>query len=284
MGRQLFRKSYKQRVSAGDTDQVVASMPIPAGGMLANVWGEIHSVPSVNLTKIRACLYAVAGYIIPYYDDTKSLSVDTLWDQKVPKDADLSIAAGTDSIDTTPETTDALSFFDAGQANLNKMFNIGGQPERIYHNERLLTVASRGQAEFVASSEADLWQPTDVVRIRIKDNFRVEQPSYVMFAVGNPELNDVSTGNETTLSAIQEVMLNNLELAIQLALPQIVGMTEAGAESPFADLATLIELLVEPIVEEETANSFAGQTWTHFAKFTFEVQLAPDISKGPISG
>lgn len=284
MGRQLFRTQYKQIVSPGDSDHVLAGMPIPAGGMLANVWGDVHMVPATNLTKIRACVYAFAGFIVPYFDDTKSITFESLWNQQVPKDDALSVTAGVVNLDMQPESADATAMFEPGQANLNRLFNVGNQAERIYNRERLLSVASRGQPEFVASSEVDLWQPSDHFNVRIRNNYRVQQPSYVLFAVSNPPLDDMTTSAEVTLNSSEEAILNNLELAIELAMPSIVGLTEAGAESPFLELAEFIEKMVEPITEEETAESFADITWTVFARFTFEVQMGAQAKDGPISG
>lgn len=284
MGRQLFRTAWKQRLVAGNTDEVIGGMPIPRNGVLANVWGDVHVIATTNRDRDLAMVYACAGYVVPYFDDTKSLSYDSLWDQKIPKDDQVIVTAGAVDLDMQPEAADATPFSDPGIANVNRLYDVGNVAERIYKRERILTIASRGLFEPVASSEVDLWMPTDHFNIRIKKNYRVTTSAYVLFALSAPDISNEETANETTLDASQEAMLENLELAIELAMPSIVGLTEAGAESPFFLLAQLIELLVEPIVESETADSFVGGAYNVFTRFTYEVQLGNTGQKGPISG
>ncbi len=284
MGRQLFRTQYKQRVIGAGSDEVIGVMPIPSGGMVANVWGDVHLVAQTNLDRDLAAVYACGGWIMPTVRATAAVSVDTLFDEMVTKDADASVGAQSVNVDDDPLTADATPFEEPGEPNLSRVYNMGAMAERIYNRERILTIASRGLMEPVASSEVDLWMPTDHFKIRISKKFRVSTPSYLMFAVAVPTLDDMTTTNETSLLAFESRLLENLEMAIELSMPMIVGITEATAETPFAELAQFIEKLVEPTTEEETAGAFAQVIYTVFARFTFEVQLGRAANSGPIAG
>lgn len=285
MGRQLYRTSWKQRLISGNNDEVIAGMPIPRGGTLKNVWGDVHLIATANLDRDLAAGYALSGYILPHMDTTFTVDYDVFWDQMVPKDNDVSLVAGVTSVDTAPETADSSPAEEPGEASTNRLFNVFNFAERVYHREKLLTIASRGLFEPVAASEVDLWMPNDHFTPRVTDNYRVDMTSYALFGLSSFEWDDVTTANETTLDANTTVMLENMELAIKLAMPQIIGLTETGAESPFDTLAALIEELVEPTVEEQTAGAFADVTWRCFSRFTFEVELPSDLAmKGPIAG
>ena len=89
--------------------------------------------------------------------------------------------------------------------------------QKIYAREKLMTIASQGLFEPVASSEVDLWMPNDFFKVRIRQNYRVSKPTYCLFAVGVPAL-DVTTGtNESTLSATQTNLYQNIGVAMDLA-------------------------------------------------------------------
>ena len=283
MTTQLFRTAYKQRLVAGGADEVIGGMPIPASGVLKNVWGDVHIVAASNVDRDIAIVYAVQGYIIPNEDDTVK-NYDTLWDQMVPKDVSISNAAGSIDADLTPETVDGSPVEEPGEVNVNRIWNVGNFAQRIWNREKILTIASRGLFEPVASSEVDLWMPTDHFKVRIKENYKVDQMSYVLFALGIPAMDAVTTTNESTLVKEREVILNNMDWAVQLAMPDILGLTETGATSVYSDLANMIENLVEPVTEEETPGAFIGPVMNVFTRFTYEVQTGPPTTSGPIAG
>lgn len=284
MGRQVFRTTWKHRILGSGADEVIAVMPIPRGGKLTNVWGDVHLVSQTNPDRDKAASYGCHGFIIPDYVDSESLSVDTLWDNMVPKDLDIDVTAGARDVDVDPETPVGGPVEEPGEANLNRVFNVANDSVRFYNRERILTVASRGLSEPVVSSEVDLWMPNDHFKVRIKDQFRVENFSYAMIAVSQPSWDEVTTGNESTFDQTQTTMLENLEATMMMALPEILGLTETGAESPFSNFANMIKLLVEPQVEEETASAFTTLNYNVFSRFTFEIELGVEGTKGPISG
>lgn len=284
MGRQLFRTSYKHRIVASNADEVIAVMPIPAGGMLTNVWGDVHMVGTINLNRDFATLYSCGGFIMPALNEDFSTSVDTFFDQHVPKDGDVATTAGNVSVDISPAASSG-PYEEPGEASQNRLWNVFETSQRIYDRQKILTIASRGLMEPVASSEDDLWMPNDHFKVRIRDRYRVNQTSYAMFAIASPAIDDEETANEATMDANELAMFENIETMITLALPWILGLSEAGAETPFLVLAQFIEELIEPTVESETAGAFNVATYNVFARFTFEVQFGPSgINKGPLAG
>jgi len=281
--RQLFRTQYKQRLISGGADEVVAVMPIPAGGVLANVWGEVHLVAGTNIDRDLAMVYACSGELVPELDQVGGLSVDTLWDEAVPKDRPLAVTAGSGEIDRQPESADANVFEEPGEQDFNQIFNVVNVTQKIYAREKLMTVASQGLFEPVASSEADLWMPNDVFKVRIRRKYRVEKPTYCMFAIGIPSMDATTATNEATLTDQETNLYQNMGVAMDLALPEVLGLTETGAETPFAEVATMIAKLVEPLVEEETSGAFSSAPLFVFSRFTFEVQFPKRAVGGPIS-
>lgn len=284
MGRQLFRTQYKHRLVSAGADEVIGAMPIPAGGTLKNVWGDVHIHSTTNPDRDDAAGYSVRGALIPEMNDAGGVSLDTFWDEQVPKDVALDVTAASQEIDDTPETADATGFQEPGEPNWNKVFNVVNSVQMIYNREKLMTIGSQGLFEPVASSEVDLWMPNDNFKIRIRQNYKVEMPTYVMFAFNPPAWDATTVTNEATLSAVERNLYQNLSVAMDLALPEVLGLTEGGAESPYAEVATLIGKLVEPIVEEEAGGSFAAVVYHCYSRFTFEIELPTQGRNKPISG
>ncbi len=282
---QVNRTQYKQRQIATGTDQVIAAMPIPSGAVLTGVWGQVHMVVTASKVRGQAATYACQAYILPAdLEGALNTEVDGYWDTIVPKDDDIVITAASVDIDVDTDNPDTTPFEEPGIININRVFGVAEHGQKVYSREKILTAANSGPVEPVASSEADLWMPTDSFRIRMRKKYRVERPSYLLFAISSPAWDQVTTGNEVMLTGSQWGMYQNMEVAMDLALPEVLGFTEAGAATPFHDVAELIERLLEPMVEEETAGSFATTTWDLWSKFSFQVTLAPKRSVGVLAG
>ena len=92
------------------TDKVISVMPLPPGGELRNVWGEVHLIGTTNKDRDLATVYSLGGYIIPTLASSGPIATDTVFDEMVPKDVDVDVTAGTQDADLEREAADAAPF------------------------------------------------------------------------------------------------------------------------------------------------------------------------------
>ena len=59
----------------------------------------------------------------------------------------------------------------------------------------------------------------------------------------------------------------------------LIGLVEAGAETPFVDSATFIASLIEDDVFEGTSGSFLAVAWTVITQATFDISVPGRIAQ-----
>lgn len=265
------RKSFTGLSIPTTTDQVVASMPIPPGGVFMGFRAEIHGIAALPIDMDSAMIAYMRGVIVPMGSATmdQPISVQTLWDQRVPKDVDLSTTAGADEIDWDDGTI-TTPFQEPGQLGWNDLVQLGDRPIDIARrNSGLITFANAGRDPHLDTTRK--FTPAYTVRMGSNHRVRVRQASYFLLAIGSP------TWDETTNSAVQTIVetawsaLTYPDVMFDLMLPDILGMTVTGATSPFQEMAGAALDFVEPLVREEAAGDFVNGAWDTFTDWSVRV-------------
>jgi len=268
----IKRKSYSQVQILDGADRVVASMPIPPGGVLLGYRAKVHAIGVVHTTVNFASMINGKAVVIGMGSgqmDT-ALSVDTLWDTRVPKDIDLSVTAGADEIKWDDAVVDT-PFEEPGHINWNDMVQLGDRPLGLSEWSELVTFASSG-AKFPHVDTTDEYFPTMVKRMGSNKKVRAKQASYFLLALGAPSWDEVTASVVNTIVDANWSALTYPDVAFDMMLPDILGLSETGAESPFAEMAGFVVDLVEPSIFEQTSGSFRSSDWTTFTEW--EVRVA----------
>ncbi len=267
----IERNSYTGMAVGAGADVVVASMPIPPGGVFMGYRATIQGMKQSAMDQDAAVMAHMRAVIVPMGSSTMdtAISVQTLFDQRVPKDVDLSIVAAADEIDWDDGTI-VTQFQEPGQVNFNDLVELGDRPIDIgRRNSGLITFATRGQDPHLDTTRK--FQPTFVVRMGSNHKVRVRQASYFLLAVGSPNWDEVNNSAVNTITEANWSALTYPDVMFDMMLPDILGLSEAGAESPYADMATFAVDLVEPLVREEAAGDFEGALWDTFTDWSVRV-------------
>jgi len=265
------RNSYTGREASLGTDQVVASMPIPPGGVFLGYRATISGISKIHLSVLVAAGAFFRAVIVPMGASTmdQAISVDTLFDQRVPKDVDLSGTAGADEIDWDDGTV-STPFEEPGQINFNDLVELGDRPIDIGRRDVLVTFADIG-AKFPHVDTTDEYYATWKVRMGSNHKVRVRQASYFLLAISSPNWDEVTNSAVNTIVNANWSALTYPDVTFDMMLPDILGLSETGAESPFIDMAAFAVDLVEPSVREETAGDFEAVNWDTFTKWSVRV-------------
>lgn len=269
MSKRFFRHSLNQMTVEVNRDSVVAEVPLPDGGSLNNVHGEVHVIGETEQSIHKGQIYGFDGFILPVYDPDNYMLYQTSWDEGVPKEG--GDGANTFALDTTTTSVTA-STFEPGISDTEQLIGIN-QVTEIYSRRKLLTFAGRPVGfEAVADAE-NHWTPTDVFDVKVSRRYRVEVPSVAMFAFSNPALT-TTTANPRSQPAMDEwVFLKYLEMFLEDAWIDMMGRSEDSDDDPYEDLNTFLNDLLEPTVVEMTAGAFNPISYNIFAKFTWDVSV-----------
>ena len=207
------------------------------------------------------------------------LSVQTLWDQLVPKDVDLNTAATEDDIDWDDGAV-ATPFEEPGHINWNDMVELGQRPIGLGEKEVFMCFGNGGMGfPHVDTTDEAFFRGS--MRMGSNHKVRVRQASYWMAAVTAPNWDETTTAEPTTLADGEWSLLTYPDVMFDMMLPDILGLTETGATEPFATAAQVAVDLVEPIISEDTTTQFRNAGWHVWTKYAALVATPgrPQMSK-----
>lgn len=275
----MFAKRLGSVLVTTGTDTVVCSLPLPSGSRINDISIDMrmHQTAAIGLN--LCTMFAVEGWILPILDSDAATSVQTLWDNLVPKDTDV------ETVDLDTGAADATPFYEPGEPDFSDMLEVGLRPERIYHANRLLTAA---QDSFLTYQDNQtpfnvLWLPGSSMRIRIRKNFAVRQPSMLMFAFANPSLDDTTVTVDTAPAEAEWGQLKYIGHVLERALLHVFGITEAGAETPWEEATALLKKHLEPDVFEDSGGTFDSASWRVTTKAMFDHSVEGRLANQQIS-
>ncbi len=69
------------------------------------------------------------------------------------------------------------------------------------------------------------------------------------------------------------MMQKYVELVLEQAWMHLVGLVEAGAETPWEDAALFLEIILEPPPQEDNAASWFTDDMKVWSNFTFDISV-----------
>ncbi len=276
----LFGRRFTQRIIAPGSDEVVLAYPIPGGGTLNNVHMDVHVLGAEGVVITAMVAYGLSGFVVPLLDPDAVVTVDSLWDTLIPKDVALS--AGAFDLDTA--AADATPEYELGLPDLQGLFEMTSHaPMEIFRRRRLITLASSSIGYTTVDAGTDTFTPAEQFSLTVKRNVRVKTPSMALFGFSSP-LADINVAvQENTPTEVQWMMLRYLEQTLENAFMSLVGLTEAGAETPYEESMAFVAQLLESNFLESGITAFVEQSWRVIAKATFDITVPGRVAIKTIS-
>lgn len=265
---------------AAGADQVIAALQIPEGGSLDS-WRFTSHVIGVDAEFLQVEIYELAGYMINIPDPDSSQTPDVTWDTNVMKDTALVITAASGELEVDTETTaDTSPVEEIGVPALQNILTEWGPDELLAPYVKMISIAD--SIGGFKDATPDTYLPRDIVSKKGGGSGRVDSPSMALWALGSPTLDATVTAWFEADTPAEWAQLQYLEWVLEQAFIEVIGLTEAGAESPWADAATL---LVNNLIAffEQTAGAFNPITWNVFTSFSARVTVPGTFEKQSLS-
>lgn len=281
----VFRHTLAAKNFAGGVDVILGDCPLPMETSQLQVWGELHVVnrEANPMEWDTATMYGTEGRVIDVADPDTALDVETLWDNRVPKDAD--VASGVFDLD--PATTNAGGFFEVGEPNIDALMGMSDlQPNNLWWTNRKILSWANNRVGLTAGTP-DTYVIADLQKIRSTKRVTAEDYCWSLFAVGMPSFGDVDAARLTYESEALWMQTKYMDVVLEQAWMELVGLTEAGAETPWTDAALAIQRFVEPEPVFATASATANFNDTSmfsWCEMTFQVEVPGRKEVGVISG
>ncbi len=262
------------------TDTVIAGWPIPPGGRLVNVKGNINMKQNV-VNALEAVLhYGVSGYVVPVLDPDAAADLDAIWDTLIPKDeteADDALDFDTGTADPTPEV-------EPGEPNINAVLGIDAVDIVEVFKRRKWITASNSPVGIHLDTTMK-YTPMDNFSVNVSRQVSVARPSMLLFGMSMPVTTTTQTAQRTAPTKQEWGMMIYLESTLEDMMKLLISLPEAGAESPYEEAAAMLADLLEPTVIEDTARAgdFVGATMDFECFLTAQVDFAKPRSLSNLS-
>lgn len=272
----IIRRTIAGRDVAVGSDEPVAWTPLAEGSTLVSVVGTLHVIGPEAIPINLFNAYGVSAYVMPVIEPEATAVAKSVWDTMVPKAQELTTVAASEGIDYDWDTADAGPAIEPGELNPSALLGIGDDVTKEIMPPRLefVTWANSRQGGWVAGSP-DVFNPSDLKTFRATRRLTADRPSMAMIAVSSPSMTDVAVAmNAFGISgAAPWGMMENLREVIKFAMMQQLGMTEAGAESPFSDMALFIQTLIAPDMSDESSTLFNSNIWRVMCEVIWTIDL-----------
>lgn len=282
----IIARTNGAQAIATNTDVVLGAMPIPIGGTLLSVQGELHVI-SANEDQLVVGYYGYgfSGEMVPIVAADITDSYQDIWDEVVIKASDLTVSAATRTLDFDWDTLDTGPAIEPGEVDIDSLLGMNqGQKTFIEPRMEWVSWAKSRQGGFIAGTPDD-WQPSDFKTFRSKRRLTADAPSAAILAFSNPLFDDVraAAANGSPDDEGEWYLLQNMEDTMREVGKFQAGLSEVGAESPGANASGVLEeIIAQPLLTD--SGLFLDIAWTAMCSATWVIDYPGDSIPKTIDG
>lgn len=282
----LIARTNGAQAVAANADVVLGAMPIPKGGTLLSVQGEVHVISADEDKPVIGFYgYGFAGELVPIVASDVADAYQDIWDNVVVKASDLTTSAGTNTFDFDWDTADTGPMIEPGEIDIDALLGMGaGQKTIIEPRIEWISWAKNRQGGFIAGTPDD-WQPSDFKTFRSKRRLTAEVPSAALLTVSNPLLDDVrgAAANISPSGENEWWMMTNMEDTMRTLGKMQAGLSETGAETPGSESAQMLkELVAQPLLTD--SGLWLDASWIAMVSATWVIDYPSDSVPRTIDG
>ena len=275
----LARRIFFTSVVNG-ADGVVFGVWLPARTRVHGISGFIGLEGATVQTSLTYNMAGIEGWVLPISDPDQSDSMAIIWDKLVPKDT------GANTMDLDSATADGAPFYEPGETIWEGFFPIGANPKRLFYRELMFGI---GYNSVLVNQDPETpfgMQFIPGIRQKIGTKpFSVSEPSLLVFAVASPDT--TQTSSSAAILALAEEkwgQLQYIDHVMERAMLSLLGLTEAGAETPWNEATLLLRDYIDPVVYETVAGALAPLTWRTFGMAMIDLTVQGTMAKHVLTG
>lgn len=275
MLRLIARRSAERLVAIG-LDQVLFGISLPSDTVIESIRLEGGVMPDsagIELASNVTTQYAAEAWVLPIDDPDATADFDDVWDTLVPKDSDVQ------TLDLDAETADTDVFYEPGETDWQALFDLGLRPERIWHHSKILTINNTRGIRFIDSQTPfePKWQPGDEFSYAMNRPVRIAQPSVLLVGVGVPAGDDTTGTVESPLAENEWGRVKYLGDTLKMAMMDVLGITETGAETPWEEATDLLQRHLDPDVGEIDAGFWGATDLKIYGKMVVDHMVTGEL-------
>ncbi len=261
------RRPFGLSAIASGSDSVLAGVWVPSGSIIARVRGNVKVSGSTALTLSQAAAVGLEGWVLPVEDPDSVGTMNSLWDTHVPKDTVVNL------LDLDTGAADASPFYEPGNITWEFLYDLGVHAQRIFHRHHIVSpLDAMFMRQDVETPFIEHYFPGFVERVDVSQQFRVQEPSLVVFALAVPDTaNTSSTAPVAGLLERDWGRIKYIDHVLEMAMMDLLGITEAGAETPWEEASALLKDYLDALLFETNSGTFVGIGWMAVGELVFDI-------------
>lgn len=278
----LWARRKSQVVAASQTDTVLFGVSLPSDSVIHDIKIKME-ILSANAAQevdsISVFPWAMEAWILPIDDPDATADFDDIWDTMVPKDTDVQ------TMDLDQETAVVSVFYEPGEVDWKKVFDVGIRPQMLMHRHGDLSINNTEGIVFIDSQTPfePKWQPGLNLRWRDPKRYRIKEPSVMLIGVGIPTYDDQTTTVEAPLAENEWGRVKYMGDTVKMAMMDVLGLIETGAETPWEDATDLLQRHLEPDILEVTSGFYGSSTLTFHGELIVDHSVVGELGVSSIS-
>ncbi len=278
MGTKMIARRTFQRTILSGSDDVLAGVWLPANTRVNGASGYVGA-RTAKAPIGTAAMAAVEGWVLPVDDPDATATMEVHWDTHVPKDT------GVDVLDLDTVAQDTAPFFEPGEVFWESLFDIGVQPRRVFHHHWMSSAEKNSLAINRDPETPFLYEFIPGKTFPIGTGpFKVIGPSLLVFGGAAPSMNATSTSAALAPLAEEDWgQIQFIDHVLERAQLHLLGLFEAGAETPFEEASALLRSYLDPPVLEETGGYFLSDTWNMAGELIVDLTVEGTMPKQTIN-
>ncbi len=276
----MKRTTMFQRSVTSSTDGVVSGIWMPANSVLHSARGYIDFESETIGIAQQMFVGAASMWWLPYDDPDANEGMDNTWDSQVLKDsAVVALDLDTVSLRTNPE-------FEAGEAKWAKLFDVGVEVKHLWRDKFMSSIVRNavGVNQDPETPFAYEFIPVGTLRPELPVAIRSSTPGLLVTGVSAPTM-DSTSATEAFNAPLEEEwgQLQYIDHVMERAMLNLLGVQEAGAETPWEEATTLLKKYLRPLVMEEDAASFVPVTWNVHGEMDYVIEVEGRMGRRTLS-
>lgn len=270
---------FERTVTAG-TDGVVSGIWMPANSICRMARGYLDFHGNTVATSLQSFLGAASLWWLPVDDPDTTGTMDSVWDSQVLKDEVVV------SLDLDTQTMRTNAEWEPGAAKWAKLFDVGVEVKHLWRQHFMCNIARNavgvGPApdtpfgyEFVPSGHLSPELPVVI---------RSSTPGLLVVAASSADT--VETSSTEAIAGLAEEdwgQLQYIDHVMERAMLNLLGVQEAGAETPWEEATTLLKKYLRPLVFETNSGTFVPITWKVTGEMDYIIEVEGTMGKRVLS-
>ncbi len=276
----MKRTTMFERDVASGADGVVGGIWMPANSTVHMMGGYIDFQTNLIMTAQQIVVVGASIWWLPVDDPDTTGTMDSVWDSQVLKDETVvSLDLDTQTLRTNPE-------YEPGEAKWAKLFDVGVEVKPLWRRHFMSNIVRNSVGVGPAPDTPFGFEFVGAGTLAPALGFAVRSSTPGLLCVGVSSPTTTNSSSTEAIAGLAEEdwgQVQYIDHVMERAMLNLLGLEEAGAETPWEEATTLLKKYLRPLILETESGSFIPTAWRCTGEMNFIIEVEGTMGKRMLS-